>query len=103
MVAGIWIGSRLYGTINDEMFRKTVLALGESISIALARLLLLAMSAKSALEACQPYKMLPAENYEEWKVLDLSFPPRERVVELLSALAFGRKSGSCSPCLPCVK
>jgi len=27
MVAGIWIGFRLYGTINDETFRKTVLLL----------------------------------------------------------------------------
>lgn len=27
MVAGIWIGFRLYGTINDERFRKTVLIL----------------------------------------------------------------------------
>jgi uncharacterized protein len=27
MVAGIWIGFRLYGKINDETFRKTVLAL----------------------------------------------------------------------------
>ena len=34
-------------------------------------------SAKSALEACQPYKMLPAERYEEWKVLDPSFSPRD--------------------------
>jgi hypothetical protein len=22
MIAGIWIGFKLYGTINDEMFRK---------------------------------------------------------------------------------
>jgi uncharacterized protein len=27
MIAGIWIGFRLYGTINDETFRKTVLVL----------------------------------------------------------------------------
>ncbi len=27
MVAGIWIGFRLYGTINDETFRKAVLLL----------------------------------------------------------------------------
>lgn len=27
MVAGIWIGFKLYGTINDETFRKTVLVL----------------------------------------------------------------------------
>jgi uncharacterized protein len=27
MVAGIWIGFKLYGSINDETFRKTVLVL----------------------------------------------------------------------------
>ena len=27
MAAGIWIGFKLYGTINDETFRKTVLIL----------------------------------------------------------------------------
>lgn len=32
-------------------------------------------SAKSALQACQPYKMLPVDKYEEWKVMDLSFAP----------------------------
>ncbi|QAU46587.1 hypothetical protein [Bradyrhizobium guangzhouense] len=32
-------------------------------------------SAMSALQACQPYKMLPADRYEEWKVMDLSFTP----------------------------
>jgi hypothetical protein len=34
-------------------------------------------SAMSALQACQPYKMLPVDKYEEWKVLDLSFTPRD--------------------------
>src|SRR5205807_10638361 len=32
-------------------------------------------SAMSALETCQPYKMLPVDKYEEWKVLDLPFTP----------------------------
>jgi uncharacterized membrane protein YfcA len=27
MIAGIWIGFKLYGTINDETFRKAVLIL----------------------------------------------------------------------------
>jgi uncharacterized protein len=27
MIAGIWIGFKLYGTINDETFRKAVLTL----------------------------------------------------------------------------
>ncbi len=30
-----------------------------------------------ALEACQPYAMLPADRYGEWKVLDLSFTPQD--------------------------
>ena len=34
-------------------------------------------SATSALQACQPYKMLPADKYEEWKVLDLPFTPQD--------------------------
>lgn len=32
-------------------------------------------SAMSALQDCQPYKMLPVDRYEEWKVMDLSFTP----------------------------
>jgi hypothetical protein len=38
---------------------------------------LLMQSAVSALQACQPYAMLPADRYGEWKVLDLSFTPRD--------------------------
>ena len=38
---------------------------------------LLMQSALSALRACQPYAMLPAERYGEWKVLDLSFTPQD--------------------------
>ena len=34
-------------------------------------------SAMSALQACQPYKMLPADKYGEWKVMDLPFSPRD--------------------------
>lgn len=34
-------------------------------------------SAMSALQACQPYKMLPANLYGEWKVMDLPFSPRD--------------------------
>jgi hypothetical protein len=37
----------------------------------------LVKSAMSALQACQPYKMLPVDKYEEWKVLDLPFSPRD--------------------------
>jgi hypothetical protein len=34
-------------------------------------------SAKSALQACQPYKLLPADKFREWQVLDLTFSPRD--------------------------
>ncbi len=37
----------------------------------------LMQSAMKALEACQPYAMLPADRYGEWKVLDLSFTPQD--------------------------
>jgi hypothetical protein len=33
----------------------------------------LVMNAKQALDQCQPYAMLPADKYQDWKVLDLSF------------------------------
>ena len=32
-------------------------------------------AAISALEACQPYSMLPADKYKEWRELDLEFTP----------------------------
>jgi hypothetical protein len=38
---------------------------------------LLMQGAMRALEACQPYAMLPAGRYGEWKVLDLSFTPQD--------------------------
>jgi hypothetical protein len=37
----------------------------------------LKQSAVEALEACQPYSMLPVDRYGEWKVLDLSFSPQD--------------------------
>lgn len=33
--------------------------------------------ATDALTACQPYAMLPADKYDEWKILDLSFTPQD--------------------------
>jgi hypothetical protein len=38
---------------------------------------LLMQSAIDALQACQPYAMLPADRYREWKVLDLGFTPQD--------------------------
>jgi hypothetical protein len=37
----------------------------------------LMQSAIRALQACQPYAMLPVDRYGEWKVLDLSFTPQD--------------------------
>jgi hypothetical protein len=37
----------------------------------------LMQSAIEALIACQPYAMLPADRYGEWKALDLSFTPQD--------------------------
>jgi hypothetical protein len=37
----------------------------------------LMQSAIHALQACQPYAMLPRDRYGEWKVLDLSFTPQD--------------------------
>jgi len=37
----------------------------------------LMQSAMSALQACQPYAMLPADRYREWKVLDVNFTPED--------------------------
>jgi hypothetical protein len=38
---------------------------------------LLMQAAIKALQQCQPYAVLPADKYDEWKVLDLSFTPRD--------------------------
>jgi hypothetical protein len=38
---------------------------------------LLMQGAISALQACQPYAMLPVDRYGEWKVIDLSFTPQD--------------------------
>jgi hypothetical protein len=34
-------------------------------------------SAMSALANCQPYAMLPADRYNEWRMLDLAFTPKD--------------------------
>jgi hypothetical protein len=38
---------------------------------------LLMQAAIQALAACQPHAVLPADKYNEWKVLDLDFTPRD--------------------------
>lgn len=47
---------------------------GGSASVKAIELL---QNAIAALKQCQPYKMLPADRYGEWKVLDLDFTPRD--------------------------
>ncbi len=42
-----------------------------------AKGVVLMRGAMAALETCQPYTMLPADRYGEWKILDLSFTPRD--------------------------
>jgi len=52
---------------------------------------LLMQSAIEALQACQPYAMLPADRYREWKVLDLGFTPATNLSQLRRiALAEGQ-------------
>ena len=34
-------------------------------------------SAMDALDKCQPYAMLPADRYDQWRMLDLSFSPKD--------------------------
>lgn len=38
---------------------------------------LLMESAISALQACQPYTMLPPDEYNEWKIIDINFTPQD--------------------------
>jgi hypothetical protein len=38
---------------------------------------LLMQAAIKAIETCQPYSMLPADKYNEWRVLDLAFTPQD--------------------------
>lgn len=42
-----------------------------------AKGLALMKGAIKALMACQPYAMFPPDKYDQWKVLDLSFTPRD--------------------------
>ncbi|MCP4618534.1 MAG: hypothetical protein GY844_19120 [Bradyrhizobium sp.] len=37
----------------------------------------LLQNAIAGLKQCQPYKMLPADRYGEWKILDLDFTPKD--------------------------
>lgn len=41
------------------------------------KVLALLQGAMSGLQACQPYTMLPADRYKEWRSVDLPFTPRD--------------------------
>ena len=64
---------RVYMTLDGKLAREPVLIEASASANGPA----LMQSAIGALEACQPYTMLPADRYGEWKVLDLSFTPQD--------------------------
>jgi colicin import membrane protein len=37
----------------------------------------MAESAKRAILSCQPFDMLKAQNYEQWKDIEITFDPRD--------------------------
>jgi hypothetical protein len=76
-------------TLSDNVFVKLRIVMTPQARLAAAPILIRASgsqeqkaldlkdSAVQALSACQPYDMLPADRYGEWKVLDLSFTPQD--------------------------
>ena len=76
-------GRNIVALIDDDqpcLAERTIRHAAEPILIeatASAKGPLLMQSAISALQACQPYGMLPVDRYGEWKVLDLSFTPQD--------------------------
>jgi hypothetical protein len=69
----ITITLRAYMTPKGRLATKPILI--EASASAKGPVLM--QSAINALEVCQPYDMLPANRYGEWKVLDLSFTPQD--------------------------
>lgn len=69
----VWTQLRVFMTPEAKLAEAPVLIEGT----ASMKGVLLTQSAIAALEACQPYAMLPANRYGEWKVLDLKFTPRD--------------------------
>lgn len=71
----VWVKLRAVFTHDGRLAVPPVLIEGKASPKAIA----LAHSAIAALQACQPYAMLPVEKYDEWKVLDLEFSPKDFV------------------------
>jgi len=69
----VWIKLRAVFSTDGRLAVPPVLIEGKASPKAVA----LAHSAIAALQACQPYTMLPADKYDEWKVLDLAFSPKD--------------------------
>jgi len=64
---------RVFMTTDGKLAREPVLVEASASAQGPA----LMQSAIGALQACQPYTMLPVDRYGEWKVLDLSFTPQD--------------------------
>jgi hypothetical protein len=69
----VWITLRAFMTPEGKLAMKPILIEASASAKGPA----LMQSAISALEVCQPYEMLPADRYGEWKVLDLRFTPQD--------------------------
>ena len=69
----VMIKLRVLMTPEGKLAAEPVVAEGSASLKALD----LRQSAIEALQACQPFTMLPADRYGEWKVLDLSFTPQD--------------------------
>ncbi|MGN6311687.1 MAG: cell envelope biogenesis protein TolA [Xanthobacteraceae bacterium] len=69
----VWIKLRAVFTHDGRLAVQPVLIEGKASPKAIA----LAHGAIAALQMCQPYSMLPADKYNEWKVLDLEFSPKD--------------------------
>lgn len=69
----VWIKLRAAFAADGRLAAPPALIEGKASPKALA----LARGAIAALQACQPYAMLPPDRYDEWKVLDLAFTPRD--------------------------
>lgn len=69
----VWIKLRAAFTTDGHLAAPPALIEGKASPRAIA----LAHAAIAALQACQPYAMLPPDKYDEWKVLDLEFSPKD--------------------------
>lgn len=69
----IKIKLRVFMTTDGQLAREPLLIEASASAKGPA----LMQAAMSALQACQPYAMLPADRYQEWKMLDLSFTPQD--------------------------